>query len=292
MLKKWLVLAFIPLGLVFFQAHAKADGLDDPMSTMKHLKAPPPPLVEEALPFLSEPEAPVEAPPEVEKDLWPTLSQGMILERPRAGGEIAASEDQKQMLAQGDVIYLSSFGEPFSEGQDWVVFKTSREVSHPKTGASLGTLVRVLGIARVLETNESGATARLVRSKEPIATGDGIAFMEDFFPPDTNVPSPPEAGSAGTIVESRGGRMNIAQNDIVYIDYGIEEGIQEGDRFLIVHGAKRDVFGSGTAVAGLPDRNVGAIQILSTQEHTATAKIIRSIEPIAKGDTVLYQPAE
>jgi len=295
MLKKWLGLALIPLTLISLGRAAIADGLDDPSSTLKQLKAPPPPLLEDAqaLPG-SEPKAlSLEASPP-KRNLWPLISQGMILEKPRPEGRITASEDQKELLSRGDVIYLSSFEEPFSEEQEWVVFKTMEDVNHPETGENLGALVYVLGMAKVIKVNDGGATARLTRSREPIMVGDKISFIDHFLPSRTEETYlPPEEGSSGVIVEVRDKRFSVAQNDIVYIDYGHEEGISEGDRFLIVHGGERRAFvGSSPSTEGLPKRDVGFMQVLATQEHTATAKIVRSIEPITKGDTILYQAGE
>lgn len=288
-----LVVIFIPLAAVAVDSPAMADGLDEALSTLKQLNAPPPPVVEDPLPLLSpEPEETVAEAPVPEKNSWPMISQGMILEKPSPEGKITASEDQKQMLAQGDIVYLSSFGEMFVSEQEWVVFKTMKEVHHPKSGAYMGELVHVLGIAKVIAVNDDVATARITRSKEPISIGNEIAFIDRFMPPTTGISLPPEEGSDGVIVEVRDDRLNVAQNDIVYIDYGSEEGVDAGDRFDVVHGGERSAFGSTPIKTALPDRNIGSMIVLATQEHTATAKIIQSIEPIAKGDTILYRPAE
>ena len=284
---------FIFLTVLTVVPSVKADGLDEALSTLKHLNAPPPPVVEDPLPLLpTEPEEAVVEVPVTKKNIWPMVSQGMILEKPSPEGKITASEDQKQMLTQGDIVYLSSFGEPFDSGQEWLVFKTMKDVHHPKSGAYLGELVHVLGIAKVIKVNNDVATARLTRSKEPIAIGNKIAFIDRFMPPITETTPPPEGGSLGVIVEVHDDRLNVAQNDIVYIDYGSEEGIDEGDRFVVVHAGERDALASTLRKTELPDRNIGLMVVLATQAHTATAKITQSIEPIAKGDTILYRPEE
>lgn len=298
--KRVLSIFFIMSLVLFLSApFAKADGLavEEAMPTESPLGAVPPPLLEEEgdlfLPPEPEEEVVVEVPELPKEDLWPLISQGMILRKPSQGGIISASEDQKVMLGPSDLVYLSTHGEPFFPDQEWVVFKSIKDVFHPKTKAPMGELVYILGMVRVIDVAEGVATARIVRSLAPIERGDPISFIESFIPLDTKKGFAPEIGSEAVIVAVRDNRRNNAQHDIVYIDRGKEAGITRGDRFIVVHEGKRKAF-SKTALedTSLPYRKVGTMVVLATQAHTATMKITQSIEPISKGDTVLFDSSK
>lgn len=297
--KRALSVFFIMVLVLFLSApFAKADGLavEEAMPTESPLGAVPPPLVEEEGDLFLPPELEEilsEIPELPKEDLWPLVSQGMILRKPSQGGIISASEDQKMMLGPGDLVYLSTHDEPFFPDQEWVVFKSIKDVFHPKTKMPMGELVYVLGMVRVIDVAEDVATARIVRSLAPIERGDPITFIESFIPLNTEKGFAPKIGSEAVIVAVRDDRRNNAQHDVVYIDRGKEAGLTRGDRFIVVHEGKRVAF-SKTALedTSLPYRKVGTMVVLATQAHTATMKIIQSIEPISKGDTVLFDSSK
>ncbi len=286
-------------------ATVMADGLeaDKAMPTTKPLLVSPPPVVEDVSELFIPPEPEVliveaPAPPQKKENLWPIISQGMILLKSIPEGTIAASEDQKQLLGQGDLVYLRSNDDPLLPDHEWVVFKGIKDVYHPKTGVLLGKLVHVLGMVKSIDADEKVATARIIRSREPISVGDQIASIKRFLPHMSEEGLPPEKGDEGFIVEVKDNRKNIAQHDIVYIDYGREEGVSRGDGFIVVHKGERNTLSLAKNPAkaksptnnNLPFRKIGTMVVLATQAHTATAKITRSIEPIAKGDTILFHP--
>lgn len=326
MFNKWMGLCFLFLilaamsegnGLVW------ADGMDDALPPEASFA--PPPLIEEDLPF-SPPEVEesfVETPSSLDPDFWPAISQGMILLKPQAEGEIMSSVDRKQMLGRGDTVYLASYEELFSPQMESVIFKRIKPVHHPKTGDYLGDLVQVLGLVKVNEVGEDVSTAEITSSLFPISKHDKIASIDRFVPPPPQTVLLPEDGMEGTIVEVREDRVSNAQHDIVYIDHGSEEGIIPGDQFVVIHSGEQKGF-SGKDFSlqernsndtessfpfhikvisagndhesqskdqsdiNIPYREIGTIVVVATQEHTATAKIIKSQEVISKGDTILY----
>ncbi|MFQ5587563.1 MAG: hypothetical protein ACE5F7_01875 [Nitrospiria bacterium] len=292
---------FLPLvfisGMVLPVSPVRADGLefDEMQKPRPPLNALTPPRVEADQDLFLPPEPEVVESPSVEKeDLWSSISQGMILLKPSEGGTISASEDRKQLLGHGDTVYLSPGKAPFSVDQEWVVFKRIKDVKHPKTKAAMGELVYVLGMVKVVDVSDTVATARITRSKEPITRGDRIAFIEQFLPHSSKLGPAPEKGDKAYVVEVREGRKNSAQHDIVYIDRGKEDGVLRGDQFVVIHeGTRSDTF-SKTDITdhSLPFRKIGTMVVLATQARTATAKIIQSLEPISKGDTILFDSSK
>jgi chemotaxis protein MotB len=65
----------------------------------------------------------------------------------------------------------------------------------------------------------------------------------------------------------------IAQRNVVYLDRGREDGVRPGDRMEVIRTG-----------GSLPQRVVGELKILSVEDRTATAVILRSVSRILKGD--------
>lgn len=284
------------VGLAFFSNFsALADGVPgkEALSTERQLVEPLPPqfFVEKEIPA-SPPLEPVQ--PVVEEtlppdpDFWSLFSNGMIVTDLKPEGEIHAAVDSKIMLGDGDTVYLNSLGEEFVDEGQWVVFKSMKDVYHPKTEEHLGDLVNVLGIVEVTYTDKGSTTAQIIHSREPISRSDYIVSVKNLFNRvDLSDKILPE-NTEGTIVEVRDNRRNNAQDDIVYIDYGREDGVMRGDRFSVIHSGQRKSFQASQITAGLPNREVGSLVVISTQDHTATARIVESKEPISKGDSILF----
>jgi len=186
MVKKLIIFGFIIISIAIIGRDrlAWADGLsEDEVGDEVPLKAPPPPLIEEDLSLPQNEEAAgVEKTVKDDPDLWPAISQGMIILNPQADGEIIASVDPKQMLSRGDIVYLSSYGEPFAPQQESIVFKSIKPVHHPKTGAFLGNLIDVLGIVRVNDVGEDVSVGEIILSNNPISKTDKIAPLDRFIP--------------------------------------------------------------------------------------------------------------
>ncbi len=300
MLKKQtnLVVLFITvLALSVYVTPVRADGLseEDLLPMRGVIDAPPPPLLQ-AAPLTPTPVEEILSDEDIsqptEADPWTFISKGMILLKPHADGEIAASEDPKQLLGLHDIVYLRSNQEPFSPGEELVVYRISRPVFHPTTASFLGDLVQILGVVRIENTGKDVSTAEIVLSKDTISREDKIAFIDRFILPPTSEIVPLDEGREAMIVETPENRVSLAQHDIVYIDQGRDEGVTPGDQFVVIHGGERQGAFSGQDSLRkglqLPYREIGTMVVLATQEHTSTAKITRSLETITKGDVILY----
>ena len=237
------------------------------------------------------PEAPP-PPPEVSADeglerrahdLFQVLSAGAIVPDVVDRGVVVGGVDEREMLAIGDTVYLLSKKEQLEPGQDWVLFRVNRKVYHPVTGEYLGELINVLGQARVIRIEEGYAVSRITRSVDGIHRGDRIAPMNLF--PEGAIGDAPD-GLGGFVVELHDDKVGSAIPDIVYIDRGKKDGVGPGDRFSIIK-LGRHVGLYNTSGDRLPSRQVGELEILSTQEETSTAQIVRSAEPILRGDRLV-----
>jgi chemotaxis protein MotB len=83
------------------------------------------------------------------------------------------------------------------------------------------------------------------------------------------------ADLSGMIVELQADKPMtlVSQSDVVYVDRGSADGLKAGDLMDIRRHS-----------VGLPARKIGQLKVLSTEEHTATARVIKANTRVFKGD--------
>lgn len=193
------------------------------------------------------------------------------------GGLILGSGDNRNLLGTMDRVYIKTpKGETPNVGDSYTVIRRVKRVIHPKTGRPIGNLIRVLGTIKVVDVSEGLVTAEIIRSDDYITKGDLLIHYE----PSSEVSSTivQEKGRLiGYIVEARDDKEAIGQFDIVYIDRGREDGVSSGDNFHIYR--EKDRISENLSDEGA----IGRIRILSIQEKTSTAEVIKSSDAIEKG---------
>lgn len=241
-------------------------------------------LPEKAIaPLKSEKEAISQITPEVTKGGGEILSVDYIIADSIDGGVIIGSKDNRNLLGKMDRVYIKTpNGEAPRVGDSYTVIRRIKKVTHPKTGRSIGNLIRVLGILRVVDVSEGLVTADIIRSADSISKGDRlIPYKLSFEAPIDAVPE--KTKLRGYIVETSNDKTVAGQFDIVYIDKGRKDGVSSGDIFLIYREGNKT---SGYFQAEEPistDIAVGRLKILSAQENTSTAEVARSSDTIEKG---------
>ena len=81
-------------------------------------------------------------------------------------------------------------------------------------------------------------------------------------------------------------QSEFSQGDIVYIDGGVEQGIQAGDRFFVKKRHRPLRHPISNSHLGIIYHTVGQLKILCAQENTAIAEVTYACDPIAIGDVL------
>jgi hypothetical protein len=183
-----------------------------------------------------------------------------------------------------DIVYLSGGeAEGVKAGQDYFIVQPVRKLRHPATNAVLGLVIRYVGHARVLCTQDHSATAEILASCDAIPLGAWLKPFEPLPIPMTVVTKPVErcdpssTKARGYIIYTRDDTVTVGQDHSVMIDLGEADQLTPGSQAIIY---------SDNPVAGAPRILLGELAILTTGSHWATAKIIRSQLPIRVGDRV------
>jgi LysM repeat protein len=248
----------------------------------------------EAMPMPSAPPITVEEPAQRPLDIALLASVGYVL---RGGigdsGVLVGVKDHKVLIGEGDVVYLKPGKFNSKEGDTLIIYRKIRNVYHPKTGKYLGKLVAVLGTMKVTEVGRKVTTAKILKSYHYMLAGDLVAPYGSIpLPSLEEVPSGKRAQVDGYVVDIKEDKVTIAQFDVVYIDRGIKDGIGRGSSFKVIRDGERTPYFSAGGRVLLPSRIVGELEVITVNDHTATAKVRRSSEPINRGDRIQALPVQ
>jgi chemotaxis protein MotB len=182
----------------------------------------------------------------------------------------------RMLMGKQDIFYLKLDNPAeVAVGDLFTVYKRARKVFHPVTNEYLGFVVIRLAVVRVTDTNHALTTVESLTSYAQVSPGDPVVRFVAPSPHDGVSPVSNVADLSGMIVEVQADRTMtmVAQSNVVYVDHGSAEGLRAGD-LLEIHRHS----------AGLPPRKIGQLKVLSTEEHTATARVTKAITRVFKGD--------
>ncbi len=191
------------------------------------------------------------------------------------------STGNKRMLGAADDIYLKlQPGVQVLPGDIFTLYRHIHKVFHPRSGRYLGDLVNVVGLARAKVITGQYANMKVTRSYGPLYPGDAaMRFVAPTPEPAATGPrSTPEI--PGFIVDIPDKQTLVAQTNVVYVDWGRKDSIYRGDRLQVFR-----------ALPGVPKFVLAELQVLSVQNETATAIIVKSTAPISRGDRFTFKEA-
>ncbi len=229
--------------------------------------------------------------PKPEKPKGPSFG-GPMLEREgfiskaefKSSGAIMKARDNKILLTSGDEVFLSFRDDSaLREGARYTVFQKGALITHPVTGKRLGHMIEILGTLVVTKT-DGVPEGRIERSYAEIEAGARLVpYRESPREVRIKVSAVP---LDGYVIASLSGNKNLAKGDILYIDKGSEDGVEQGRLFKVTRelGTARDPL-TGRKVQ-LPPEEIGSVVVVEPSAHTSSCIVIRSTKSILAGDSV------
>jgi hypothetical protein len=242
------------------------------------------PATTEAAPAAQQGEAANLVPVGSEDDLYCFAYLADPNEKPKF--TISSAEDigQKEDFVTGDIVFISGGSEEgVKAGQEYFVVLPDHIVRHPATNAVLGRAVRYIGRLRVLCTQDHSSTAEIIAACDGIPIGSWLKPFEPMPIPMTvltasaTVCDQPNAKPKGYIIYSKDDDVSFGADHVVLIDLGDADQVAPGTVCTIY----RD-----NPVKGMPRLLLGELAVLTTGQHWASAKIIRSSQYMGVGDRV------
>ncbi len=226
-------------------------------------------------------------------------------------GKIVGSYEDHMMLAPTDEVYLKFRGNVVpTSGREVTIFRhvqkrENRAIAGPipeiTDDDTRGAIVRVLGAARITSYNGDTRIARAVITEalEPIERGFEVTDMPRQLarvPPRTN----------GRKVESRVVAATrplsvVGHDQLVFIGAGEKQGVQPGNRFLVIRQGdswRRSLIRAETKTPAerpaltrpddskYPKETIGEVRVLYVRPESCTGIITGSLHEIEPGDRV------
>jgi len=188
--------------------------------------------------------------------------------------------------SEGDLVFVdggSATG--LVAGETYILVVPHDLVPHPVTGQVLGLEYEYRGQLRVLCTEANKSRGIITQSCAEIPIGSYLKPMPQLPIPLARIPSlpafcdPASGKTNGYIVASQGGSFleSLGEGQLIGINLGHEDQVNPGE-FLTVYRDQQ---------MGSPERQVlGEITVLTTEAHTATARIVLMRRSMHIGDRV------
>jgi hypothetical protein len=213
-------------------------------------------------------------------------SRGFISSRPIPYlGTIAGSAAAQVNLSQGDLIYIRlEAGTQVKAGDRFYMAHWGREIIHPKTQEKMGHLVRISGVAVILDGSGQIVPARIAESFYQVRYGDLIISPAAGTP--AVLPTRFPEKIKGMIVASPEEEENITERLAVYIDRGAQDGVMVGDLFGIYQMPyyTEEIRESNR---NLPLLEVGEGVVVFANAENSTMLITKSFQAIYIGDRIV-----
>ena len=223
-------------------------------------------------------------------------STGFIAkEELEAAGKIVDSLEHKKLLGEGDIVYVDvgkvdrvEPGDRYSAFRVMQNIKTGDyfKVVHPITGELVGYQVQNLGEIEIKKVEPESSAALIINSYMETMNGD---LIRPYFQPlaETVEVSQSEVESLhGYIIASKDNRTLIGEDDIVYIDRGIDDGVRRGNKFIIYEPCRIVKDGLDSDRVRIPEKIVGELVILEPMEKTSVGLVTEAFEEIIYGERV------
>jgi len=242
----------------------------------------------------------------------PFLAEPVIVDENglTAAPRIVAAQEGRVLLTRGDRAYARGQGdaaltdEPGQKQKAYRVFRNATPLKDPVTAEVLGYEAQYVGKALLVRgestqesTDASGkartdivpATIDIVAAKEEMRVGDRL-LPEPERQFQSYVPHAPQAKVNARIVSVYGSAVvNAAQNQVVVINLGTRDGIENGHVLAILKDGARlvDKTDEARTELKLPDERNGLLMVFRTFEKLSYALVLEITDGAKVGDRLV-----
>lgn len=238
--------------------------------------------------------APAAAPePEVDEEKTFTVhgNEGRLMEQDVVpAGRVIAGQHGRLILGSDDTIFTdigSNHGG--TDGAKYSLLRKSKIIKHPVTNDELGYRVQPLGVIQLTQVTALNSRAIITSSHKEVEPGDLLVAYQPVKRREISLKMV-DRPFKGYIVESASGNNSIAAGDVVYLDLGTVQGVEEGNLLYIIRQVNIEKMLVDRYVGQLPNEVVGALVVVETGKKTSTAIVVKSIDAIFKGNEVVSAP--
>jgi len=198
-------------------------------------------------------------------------------------GHVLDSQDERLNFGANDRVYVK-LNQPAKIGSLFDVFRSTDVIRDPDSGEAAGVLVAHLGQIKITSAAAGIHRAIVVKAFEEISRGDRLKPAKTIDP--HIIPSQSERALSGTVMYIRNNAHEAAQNQVVGISLGLNDGLKAGTVMAILKTGRvvsSQVDGGNIT---LPAERIGELLVLVPQQQASIALITQSTAPINIGDSI------
>ncbi|MDQ6964895.1 MAG: LysM peptidoglycan-binding domain-containing protein [Mariprofundales bacterium] len=202
-------------------------------------------------------------------------------------GYLLDARDGRLNFATGDQVYIH-LDSPANVGDVYDVFRHGEVITAPGSDEQIGILTLHLGQLQVMSKSGDIYRAKVVRSFEEISRGDFLKPARKF---DARVtPQSPHQRVRGRVIHIRNSAAEAGQNQVVAIDIGKGDGVQQGTELQVFQQGRVVKDGSGEGTVQLPAERIATLIVITPQQTGSLALVTHSSGSINLGDEVRGDP--
>ena len=201
-----------------------------------------------------------------------------------------AGQKQRLILGAGDTLYAR--GRFNGSTVNYGIYSKGKEYFEPETDEVIAVQAIALGAAKMIAQDGDIGTFTITRSVQEVRADGGNRLLPNQQREIVSsfLPNPPKNQVTGTIVNTESGLSQVGRLDIVTINLGREDGIEQGNILGIYElgGVIKDRLASDEAsrIIDLPDERAGLIMVFETFKRMSFAIVLESEAGVIVNDIV------
>jgi len=193
-----------------------------------------------------------------------------------AAATIIDSPTLRVMLTQGDEVYVGLGEGEVTPGDEFAIFRESREIRDPETRALLGHHIEQIGWLRIDEVEGSKSHGVIAEATDEMQRGDSIIPREKTQRQIAVRRADPE--TRGMIALMPGYRHMGGATDSVYLNLGSIHGIEVGSKLAVYSGTGRGL--------DLPGAVMARMVVTRVEPEVSVAFVTDTKQELQVGDEV------
>ena len=212
----------------------------------------------------------------------------------RFDATILREKMNRVVFSAGSQIYLEvEASKLVYPGSIYTIYRIKDKVkAGDEAQTELGTLIRGVGIARVIRVDSENILARIEKQYDFIRTGDRLRLRDPdrarhFASLRQSAGDTPPSDLRGHIAEIQDSHTTASEGQFVYLDLGRAKGATPGMKLIVT----RDPHEDPDPLKNQPGAvgKLGELSVVSVQKDSCTARVNRAITALQVGDQVRYR---
>jgi len=218
------------------------------------------------------------------------LLQGLVVddEQIEDAPYLLGGVDSRENWGRGDTIYVRDPVNQWKEiNHSYSIYRVGDRYIDPDSKEILGNEAIEVGQLKLIKRDGDIATMLVETSRQNLQQGDRIFSAERHQRQATYFPKAPSEKIDGQIIRLFGAVQSVARNDVVAINRGTREGLQESDILQIMQPGEVVHDKNMKQFVRLPSSKAGTLLLFRVFDKVSYGLIVESFLPVNMADKVI-----